>query len=138
MILTDLPTGSPATQFDGFVERIDKLETGDDLVFEVTLSEWVSIGVFDTARYDASTITLDADITDAATSIVTASGSEALTTTDLPVDVNIGGERVTVTAVSGATVPQTPTVTRGTAPSFAAAHTAGDQLTIWSPGILGI
>lgn len=145
VILTDLPTGSPATEFTGMVERVAKVETGDDLVVELTLSAWTDIAEYDSddlGRYadDPGSITLNSAITDTATSvvIVTEADCPPLTNTDLPVDVSIGGERATVTAVSSASSPQTLTVTRGVAPTYPVAHDAGCVVSVWSPAIVGV
>lgn len=54
-----------------------------------------------------------------------------------PVDINIGGERVTVTAVTGASSPQTFTVTRGVG-GFSKAHPAGAPVTLWTAPVLAL
>jgi hypothetical protein len=60
--------------------------------------------------------------------ITTASG-------DFPVDVDLDGERVTVTACSGSSSPQALTVARGTG-GIAVAHAAGAPLALWTPPVL--
>lgn len=145
--LTDLPVGCPVSTFVGMVERVEKVFTGDDLKFLITLSQWIDIHEFDDVNYgrfaeDEGTITLTSNITAAATSMsaTTQAGHPALTNAagDLPFDISVNGERVTVTAVSGASSPQTLTVTRGVAPTTAVAHTAGDVISIWNPGVFGV
>lgn len=44
--LTDLPAAAPGTEFIGFVERVEKSENGDDLLWVVTLSQWQEIAEF--------------------------------------------------------------------------------------------
>lgn len=147
LVLQQLPTGSPATSFTGFIERIEKAFTAEDLKLVFTLSQWIDIAEFDSASVgrfaeDVGSITLTSTVTAAATSIsaTTASGSPPLTNAagDLPFDISLNGERCTVTAVSSATSPQTLTVTRAVAPTTASAHSAGSVIEIWNPGIFGI
>jgi hypothetical protein len=69
----------------------------------------------DYGRVDTEGSTLNGNITTTATSISIATTSGPVWTTtagDLPFDIVIGGEVMTVTAVSGTTSPQTFTVTR--------------------------
>jgi len=57
VILEDLPLGSPATSFTGFVERVEKAENGDDLTWTLILSTWQEIAEFDnldSIAYDAA------------------------------------------------------------------------------------
>ena len=146
VVLTDLPTGSPVSSFTGFVERIEKQFTADDLKIVFTLSKWINVAEYNSASMgrfadDPGTITLTNTITSSATSIsaTTLAGYPPLTNAagDLPFDIDVMGERMTVTAVSSATSPQTLTVTRGVAPSTAAAHNAGTEINIYDPGVLG-
>ena len=52
---------------------------------------------------------------------------------DYPLDLDINGERVTVTsAPAGSTSPQTVTITRGVAPTVARAHGAGEAVDVWN------
>lgn len=60
-------------------------------------------------------------------------GAALWTTTDVPFDVVMGGERMTVAAVSGSSTPQTfSSVTRG-ASGVAVAHTSGAAITLFRP-----
>ena len=70
----------------------------------------------------------------ATTLTLTWTGSATLSTTagDYPFDINVNGERVTITtAPTGGTSPQTVTVTRGISPTVARAHTAGEPVDVW-------
>lgn len=147
MVLEDLPLASPVTEYVGLVERIEKQITGNEFNIVVTLSSWIEHTEFDDdalGRFsaDSGSITLDADITASATTLVavTAPGSPPFTDApgDLPFDISVRGERMTVTAVSGPASPQTLTVTRGIAPTRPHARTAGAPIDIWHPGVLGI
>jgi len=145
--LTNLPPGSPATSFAGFVERVEKAENGDDLTWTIILSTWRDIAEFDSATLgrfadDPGSITTSGSLTAVATSVVvaTAAGSPPLTNVgaDLPFDISINGERATVTAVSAAASPQTLTLTRGVAPSTATTHDTAAAVTIWPASIFGV
>lgn len=72
-----------------------------------------------------------------ATSLSVAAGAGALWTTavgDMPFDIVVSGtERMTVTAISGASSPQTFTVTRGVG-GFVTTHLAGASVALWRPG----
>jgi hypothetical protein len=81
-----------------------------------TVGVWSASASSGTFRWDTGGSTLNSSATSTATSlsVATAAGN-ALWTTDsnaFPFDVNIGGERVRVTNVTGASSPQTFTVTR--------------------------
>ncbi|WP_020385879.1 hypothetical protein [Kribbella catacumbae] len=67
-----------------------------------------------TGRYDTYSSALVSGVTSSATSLSVSSQRTVWTTTaaSLPFDIMIGGERITVTAITGATSPQTFTVTR--------------------------
>jgi hypothetical protein len=81
-------------------------------------------------RWDSEVVTLHAAITSSATSVQVDVGGVLVTTDggDFPVDLAIGGEHVTATACTGATSPQTLTVTRGTP---ARAWPAGTPVRLW-------
>lgn len=91
------------------------------------------VAKFGQQKYDADGSVLTAAITNAATSFqVTQGGTSIWTRTPaaFPFDVNIGGERMTVTNVTSATSPQTFTVTRGVN-GVAIAHAAGESVRLW-------
>jgi len=83
---------------------------------------------------------LNAAITNSATSLVLAwTSGDVLSTTaaDYPLDLNLNGERVTITAApAGATSPQTLTVTRGVAPTVARAHNQYEPVELYTPATL--
>lgn len=51
-----------------------------------------------------------------------------------PLDAVIGGERVTITAITGSTSPQTLTLTR----SLAKDHAAGARVSLWRPPVIAL
>ena len=95
------------------------------------------------SRYDTEASTLHANITSTATSMTvdTTSGPRWVATADdagaFPFDVRCGGERITVTAITGTSNPQTFTVTRHVN-GVTKAHTAGDAVSLWRPSRYGM
>lgn len=93
-------------------------------------------------RLESAGHTVAADITTTAASVQvsTAAGQQLLTTkaafpADFPFDLDIEGERVTVTDLTGSSSPQTLTVTRGVN-GVVKAHSAGAVVKGWRlPGI---
>jgi hypothetical protein len=106
--------------------------------FTVFVLEDLDLGRLDA---DASTLAVGVDADDITLSVVTASGPLLTTTAaypgDFPLAGELGGENVTVTAISGATSPQTVTVTRGVG-GFTKQHPAGTALRLWQPGQLAL
>jgi hypothetical protein len=105
-----------------------------EITFNCTPGAPYQVGKFGTARYDHAGSTLAAAVTTTATalSLVTDSG-DALWTTQVasfPFDLNVGGERVTCTAITGAASPQTATVVRSVN-GVIAAHAAGTVVRLW-------
>lgn len=96
-------------------------------------------GAGDLSRIDCGSSTLATDVTDSATSLsVAVTSSERWVTTSedataFPFDILVGGEVMTVTAISGTSSPQTFTVTRGVESGFSAAHTTGDSVSLARP-----
>lgn len=90
-------------------------------------------------RLDSDTSTLGAGISSAATSLTVATATGPLWTTasgDRPFDIVIGGERMTVTNVTGAASPQTFTVTRAVN-GVVKAHGAGESVHVANPVYIG-
>lgn len=111
-----------------------------------------TVGLLDSSdrRLDSATSTLASAISDSATSLsVATTDSRDLWTTDaaeMPFDIEIwpgpppdtsGGEVMTVTAVAGATSPQTFTVTRAVN-GVAKAHAAGAEVHVRNPFVLAL
>ncbi|OLF07759.1 hypothetical protein BLA60_25865 [Actinophytocola xinjiangensis] len=91
----------------------------------------------DTVRLDSDTSALDDDITSSAATFDVAT-TDCLWTTDpdhFPFDVLVGGERCTVTAISGASSPQAFTVTRAVN-GVARAWSAGTKVSLADPHYL--
>ncbi|MFI9154481.1 hypothetical protein [Streptomyces sp. NPDC053367] len=107
-------------------------------------SPYNSMGVLDAAaaRIDTDGSELAADVSSSATSLSVASsaGHTTLWTTDAadaPFDIRVGGEVMTVTAVSGSSSPQTFTVTRSVN-GVVKAHAAGADVRLATPTYLAL
>lgn len=135
-------TGLPVTQlgfstWDGWVVGGEETHTQERSLFTINFQPAWDPAVFDTDRFTAGgELTLTSSITSSATSISVSSSGTLFTTAggDFPQKIQIDREALTVTAVSGASSPQTFTVTRGaTDPetgiaTLAAAHDADAEV----------
>jgi len=93
-------------------------------------------------RFDTDGSTLAAGVSSTATSLSVATstaGSPLWTTAsaDFPFDINIGGERITVTNITGASSPQTFTVTRSVN-GVVKAQAANSDVRLWTPSIVSL
>lgn len=97
----------------GYSETLDQfLHT---ITFNCSPESPYHVGTWDTDRYDTGESRLSGDVAAGATSISVKTIKGPLWTTaagDLPFDLYVRGERMTVTAISGSSSPQTFTVTR--------------------------
>jgi hypothetical protein len=114
----------------GYSETIEQFS--HMITFVCMPADPYQIAVYDTARYDADSSTLTSNITSTATSL-SATNTTTVWTTDgtmFPFDINVGGERMTVTNITGASTPQTMTVTRSVN-GVVKAQTAGTAIALW-------
>ncbi|HKX46592.1 MAG TPA: hypothetical protein VJP77_07805 [Planctomycetota bacterium] len=137
LTITGLPSWLPpddvAALALGFTELLEPF------VWTITVNTtpadvYDAIGEFDAARFDTSGSTLNAGI-DADDTSLSVLSTGVLWTTDggaVPFDVAIGGERLTVTAISGSSSPQTFTATRSVN-GVAKSHAAGESVRLWAP-----
>lgn len=91
-----------------------------------------------TGRLDTAGSQLASSATSTATSLSVATTSGPLWTTaagDMPFDLNVAGEQVTVTAASGTSSPQTFTVTRSVN-GVVKAQAAGATVGLWEPPVV--
>lgn len=104
----------------GYAETIGQ-ETGDgkrisSFTFVGRPADLYRASLYGTARYDTGGSSLASAVNATATSLSLATvAGQALWTTDpaaFPLDLNIAGERVTVSAITGSASPQTAAVTR--------------------------
>lgn len=129
----DLPPDDVRQLAIGYEERITGTERTITLVGQPE-SPWrvVQWGA-STARYGSDATTLAEDLTTTEPDVtVTIAGGRLWGYGDGDFDIMIGGERMTVTAVSGASSPQTFTVTR-TVNGVVKTHSTGAQVTLADP-----
>ncbi len=93
-------------------------------------------GVYDTARWSGADVRLTEAVTATTGTIKVSSADGVLFSTstgDYPLDLDVGGERMTVTAAPTAPVSgvQTLTVSRGVAPTVARAHPVDEPVELW-------
>jgi hypothetical protein len=91
-------------------------------------------------RLDTEDSELASDITTTATSLSVTTNSGPLWTTaagEMPFTIRCGGEVMTVTAIAGASSPQTFTVTRSTN-GVVKAHSAGAAVNVANPVVIGL
>ncbi|MGW1059361.1 hypothetical protein [Micromonospora rubida] len=90
-------------------------------------------------RSPADGSTLAADITATATTIsltsTAANGPWTTDPADMPLDIRLGGERVTVSAIAGTTSPQTATVSARAVNGAVRSWPAGTPVGMWAPAI---
>lgn len=95
----------------------------------------------DTDRLDTETSTLTANLaaSGAATFQVSESSGSLWTTVagDFPMDINVGGERITISGISGASSPQTFTVSARSVNGVVKSHLAGVSVSLADPAYLG-
>jgi hypothetical protein len=133
-----LPPGPVKEMVQGYVETLDAYQR--DLVWTaVPGSPWDVAVVDGTQRVAADGSTLTAGITSVATSMqitsTAATGPWTTDPTDFPLDINLGGVKVTLSAISGASSPQTATIT---ARAVALAHAAGTPVDVWDPATVAL
>lgn len=95
-------------------------------------------------RTQAGSSTLAAAVTTGATSFSVSSSTANLWTTtatfpaDFPISASLGGEDVSITAITGSSSPQTFTVTRAQNSTTAKAHMAGTSIQIKDPSPIAL
>jgi hypothetical protein len=124
----------------GYTENINVFE--HTIEFNCTPAATYRLLQADTAgirKADSATSTLASGVTSTATSLSVAFTGARWTTSggDMPLDLEMGGERISVTAVSGTTSPQTFTVTRSVN-SVVKAQTAGTPIRLFRPARVGL
>lgn len=88
-------------------------------------------------RLTSATSTLASGISSSATSLSVATASAPLwTTTEVPFDIEVGGEQLTVSAISGASSPQTFTISARAVNGITKSHLSGATVKLWRPAVL--
>jgi hypothetical protein len=122
-------TGLPSTvlgfdTWEGWFLGASETHTIDEHSFELHFAPVLpDTAIYDTDRHMASgELQLNGGINSAVTSISVESTGALLSTTATPYTIQFDDEQMTVTAVAGASSPQTVTVTRGVNGTTAASH----------------
>ena len=112
MLITEIQAADIPDEVDLIVQGSS--ETFDNATWLITFNcapgEPYQVAKYDSARYDADGSVLTANIDDNDTSFTVTQTGTSVWTTDpaaFPFDVNIGGERMTVTGITSSSSPQT-------------------------------
>jgi hypothetical protein len=135
---TWIPPGGTSQLAQGYTETHTQFSW--DQVFNTTPQSPYQVAVYATStsvgttHFDAEDSSLAAGCTSGATSLsVKSAANTALWTTDsaaFPFDIGIGGEQITVTNITGASSPQTFTVSRSVN-GIVKAHLTDDDVRLW-------
>lgn len=132
-----LPPGPIDLIVEGYTEVIGH-PTDWDIVLNCSPAGMWTVGVVEDltlGRADTAGSSLAAGITSTATSLSVATSSGPLwNTTDEPYDIEIGGEVMTATTVTGASSPQSVTVTRSVN-GVVKTHSSGADIRLTQPAI---
>jgi hypothetical protein len=135
-----LPPDTIETLIEGYTETLDTKIW--QIGFNCSPGAPWQLGVRDTARRDSGFSTLAANfISGTNTSMSVATSSGPLWTTDgsyVPFDVFVGGVRLTVTAISGASSPQTFTITVTPVNGINKTIPSGTEVHVWQPAVRGL
>ena len=116
----------------GYTETLDNVTW--TITFNCAPGVPYQVAKFGTARFDHAGSTLNAAVTTTATTLsLVSTAPDSRWTTDpamFPFDLNIEGERVRCTGITGATSPQTAIVVRSVN-GVVAAHAAGATVRLW-------
>jgi hypothetical protein len=129
----------PVTQLArGYTETLDTIYN-HKITFNGVPENPYHVGVYDatTSRYDSAGTTLNEDLDTTETGVDVAVTDTLWGHSNGNYDVMVGGERMTVTAVSGSSSPQTLTVTRSVN-GVVKTHTTGDSLSLADPVFYGV
>lgn len=149
LIVTGSPSWLPPDDVQqlalGFTEHLGNFERAIDINC-APASPWdVSVYAAATSsgsnqyKYSSNGSTTNGTMTTSATSMSVATASGPVWTTSasqMPIDVIVGGERMSVTAISGTTSPQTFTVTRSVN-GIVKTHAVGETVALFRPAIYG-
>lgn len=146
LLVTNPPAGEPPEDVDqlaqGFTERIDQ-KTHDIAVNTAPARPWRVLIYDDTTdaagfRYSSDTVTAEAlDTTETGVDVTVAAGQRPWAHNDGDYDIMIGGERMTVTGVSGAGLSQTFTVVRSVN-GVVKSHSSGAKVELYAPFYWGL
>jgi hypothetical protein len=139
--VTNAPTALTYNTIDlaleGYTERLDteRWTVAANTSAYKPWNAWImENGIGNLSRLDSGASTLTSALTTTATSmsVTTTAGYPVWTTGVVQFDINVAGERMTVTNISGVSSPQTFTVTRSVN-GVVKAQLAGATFTLWNP-----
>lgn len=137
------PTGDIALMLEGYTEQLTPQSHRIDATcspFQPWRVDTVEdAGNPDRVDTDGSTLNGAQTATSLSWSVATAGTFPIWTTIggDFPFDIDVEGERVTVTAISGASSPQTFTVVRGIG-GVSKAHPSAAPVKLWRPAVVAL
>jgi hypothetical protein len=136
--LTQHPSGTVSLLAEGWTEFLSSRAWK----VPVNCSAFRSLEVFTIqdarlGRIETDGSTLNSSATSGATSLSVASSGGVWDTGSTPFDIEIEGEQITVTAISGSSSPQTFTVTRSVN-GVVKAHNSAVTVKLWRPGVLAL
>lgn len=139
------PAGTQSFALEGYTQTIDQFEwtaVANCSPYQPWRVIEMAATTGDTNEFlchlesDGSTLSSGASAGASSLSVATAAGPLWTTTADdFPFDIEVGGIKVTVTAISGGSSPQTFTVTGATVTK---ALSSGSAVTVWRPPVLAI
>jgi hypothetical protein len=120
----------------GYREQFDP--TIHTISYNTSSAKPYNTAVVGSVKADSLTSTLGSDIDSDDTSLsVAVTGVPWTVNASADFDIIVGGERMTVTAVSGTSSPQTFTVTRSVN-GVSKSHDSGEQVRLYKPAIVGL
>lgn len=136
--LTQHPSGTVSLLAEGWAEFLSSRAWKAT----VNCSPFRPLEVFTIAdarlgRIETDGSTLNSSATSGTTSLSVASSGRVWDTAATPFDIEIEGEQITVTAITGSTSPQTFTVTRSVN-GVVKAHNSAVTVKLWRPGVLAL
>lgn len=145
IVITNPPSWLPPDDISqiviGHTETIGGTEQHDITFVCAPESTWrTAVADSPASRADTSGSELTSGISSSATSISVSITDGSIWTTDageMPFDIRVGGEVMTVTAISGASSPQTFTVTRSVN-GIVKEHLAGSDLRLANPVVVSL
>lgn len=142
--VTGLPSwaaGDARTLVTGYTEKIGEYTWSITFAGQPA-SPWDVATVDGDARVAADGSTLAASLSSSATSLSLAStAANGVWTTapaDFPLDIRVGGERMTLSAISGASSPQTATISARGVNGVQRAWASGTEVDVWKPAVAAL
>lgn len=142
-------TNPPSQHRPGDLDRLVEgwTESLGPRVWQVTVNPspaepWDVATVDGSQRVGADGSTLAADLSASGMTLslasTTANGPWTTAAADFPLDIRVGGERITLSAITGASSPQTATISARGVNGVQRAWPAGTEVDVWQPGITAL